>query len=231
MAAPGVFGESVRAAGLEHLPFPDAPHDLMGQVFGRLPTLPPVEGDRVVMVEVFGRLDAQAALPALITIMADWRPDLVLREPCEFGSLAAAEHAGIPQAQVAIGMARFGGAFIECSRSRWPSSARESGCAPAALAERLAEIGSLTSVPASLDTSERGLLRREFGHPVTDDASPVWRYRTVPRGSAESPARLGGSGSAAGLRQLRIRAGWGWPFLTLSTAKPSPPWLISRSGC
>ena len=61
----------------------------------------------MVIADVFGRLDAQAALPALITIMADWRPDLVVREPCEFGSLVAAEHAGIPQAQVAIGMARW----------------------------------------------------------------------------------------------------------------------------
>jgi hypothetical protein len=38
----------------------------------------------------------------LIKIMADWRPDLVVRETCEFGSLIAAEGAGIPQVEVAV---------------------------------------------------------------------------------------------------------------------------------
>ena len=191
VAAPGSFGDSVRAAGLDHLPFPEPPHDLMGQVFGRLPTLPPAEGDRVVMVEVFGRLDAQAALPAFTTFMADWRPDLVVREPCEFGSLVAAEHAGIPQAQVAIGMARFGGAFVELLEEPLAELSEMAGLPVGRAAERMAEIDSLTSVPASLDTSERGLLMREFGHPVADDASPVWRFRTVPRSTPTLPPAWG----------------------------------------
>ena len=46
--------------------------------------------------------EAQAALPGLIKIVADWRPDLVVRETCEFGSLIAAEGAGIPQVEVAV---------------------------------------------------------------------------------------------------------------------------------
>ncbi len=191
VAAPSGFGESVRTAGLEHLRFPEAPHDLMGQVFGRLLTMPPAEGDRVVMVEVFGRLDAQAALPGLITIMADWRPDLVLREPCEFGSLAAAEAAGIPQAQVAIGMARHSGAFIEMLEEPLAELSGRVGIRPGRLADRLAEIATLTSVPASLDASDRGLMGREFGHPVADDAAPVWRHRTIPSGSAVLPPAWG----------------------------------------
>ena len=191
VAAPSIFGDSVRAAGLDHLPFPEAPHDLMGQVFGRLPTLTPAEGDRVVIAEIFGRLDAQAALPALTTIMADWRPDLVLREPCEFGALVAAEYAGIPQAQVAIGMARVGGAFVRVLEEPLAELSEMAGLPVGRAAERLAEIGSLTSVPASLDTSERGLLMREFGHPVGDDASPVWRFRTDPRSTPTLPPAWG----------------------------------------
>ena len=128
VAAPSTFGDTVRGAGLDHLQFPDAPPEQMRAVFGGLVDMTPVEADRVVIADVFGRLDAQAALPAMITIMADWQPDLVVREPCEFGSLVAAERAGVPQAQVAIGMARLGRAFTELLRTHWPNSARRRAC-------------------------------------------------------------------------------------------------------
>ena len=62
------------------------------------------EANDVVVADVFGRLDAQAALPGLVEIIDAWRPDLVLREPFEFGSLVAARSAGVRQAVVAIGV-------------------------------------------------------------------------------------------------------------------------------
>ncbi len=105
VAAPGSFAEAVAATGLGHAPFADVPPEVMGPVFARLPQLPREEADRIVMAEVFGRLDAQAALPGIIEIMATWRPDVVVREFCEFGSLVAALRAGIPQVEVAIGFA------------------------------------------------------------------------------------------------------------------------------
>lgn len=36
------------------------------------------------MAEVFGRLDAQAALPDVQKMVRAWRPDVVLRDPAEF---------------------------------------------------------------------------------------------------------------------------------------------------
>lgn len=105
VAAPASFAAAVAAAGLDHVPFADVPPEVLGAVFGRLFALPPGEADGVVMAEVFGRLDAQAALPGLTEIMAAWRPDVVVREFCEFASLVAAEKAGIPQVEVAIGFA------------------------------------------------------------------------------------------------------------------------------
>ena len=105
VAAPASFSEAVAATGLEHAPFADVPPEVMGPVFARLPHLPREEADRVVMAEVFGRLDAQAALPGRTAIMAAWRPHVVVREFCEFGSLVAALRAEIPQVEVAIGFA------------------------------------------------------------------------------------------------------------------------------
>jgi UDP:flavonoid glycosyltransferase YjiC (YdhE family) len=125
VAAPVSLAEAVAATGLEHAPFADVPPEVMGPVFGRLPDLPREEADRIVMAEVFGRLDAQAALPGLTRIMATWRPDVVVRAFCEFGSLVAALRAGIPQVEVAIGFA--GGAVDlgcchQCRRTRTLSS-------------------------------------------------------------------------------------------------------------
>lgn len=105
VAAPASFAGAVAGAGLDHAPFADVPPEVMGPIFGRLPELSRDEANRLVMTEVFGRLDAQAALPGLTEIMTTWRPDVVVREFCEFGSLVAAEKAGIPQAEVAIGFA------------------------------------------------------------------------------------------------------------------------------
>src|SRR5204862_8049677 len=76
-----------------------------GAVAGSLPTLSIEEANRPLIADIFGRLDAQAALPGITRTVEEWRPDVVVREPCELASLVAAERAGVPQVQVAIGMA------------------------------------------------------------------------------------------------------------------------------
>ncbi|MGH9164276.1 MAG: glycosyltransferase, partial [Acidimicrobiales bacterium] len=105
VAAPASFASAVAATGLYHAPFADVPPEVLGPIFDRLPELSRVEANRVVVAEVFGRLDAQAALPGLVDLMASWRPDVVVREFCEFGSLVAAEKARVPHVEVAIGLA------------------------------------------------------------------------------------------------------------------------------
>ncbi len=105
VAAPASFADSVAAADLKHAAFDDVPPDVMGAVFGRLPGLPREEADKVVIGEVFGRLDAQAALPGVTATIADFQPDIVISEPAEFASWAAAERAGVPQVIITIGLA------------------------------------------------------------------------------------------------------------------------------
>ena len=105
VAAPASFAVAVAAAGLDHAPFDDVPPEVLGPIYGRLFAVPPEEANRVVIADIFGRLDAQAALPGVTEIVARWRPDLVVREFCEFGSLVAAHKAGVPQVEVAIGLA------------------------------------------------------------------------------------------------------------------------------
>lgn len=102
VVAPASFARHVRDAGLTHLPCADVPEDVMGSVMARLLTLSTEEADLVMVRDVFARLNPQTSLPDVTAIVADWHPDLVLREPCEFASLAAALAAGVPHAVIAI---------------------------------------------------------------------------------------------------------------------------------
>ena len=55
--------------------------------------------------ELFGRLAARAMLPFMTDAVGRWRPDLILRDPCEYSSAAVAATADLDVAQVAISFA------------------------------------------------------------------------------------------------------------------------------
>jgi glycosyltransferase len=67
---------------------------------------------------VFAGLNADAALPRMQTIIDDYKPDLVLREPAEFSSYVMAVRRGIEQVNVAIGMWRVDESMIESADQR-----------------------------------------------------------------------------------------------------------------
>jgi UDP:flavonoid glycosyltransferase YjiC (YdhE family) len=107
VAAPESFASSVMGAGLAHLPFADVPDEIIGPIFRPLPQLPREEANRVVMRDVFARLDTTWALAGMGEAIAGFAPEVVVREPCEFSSYLLAERAGIPHVQVSIGIAEF----------------------------------------------------------------------------------------------------------------------------
>jgi len=47
--------------------------------------------------EFYARIAARSFAPPLLDIIADWRPDVIVSDPTEFGSWVAAERAGIPR--------------------------------------------------------------------------------------------------------------------------------------
>jgi glycosyltransferase len=173
VAAPESFAGHVERAGLTHAPFDDVPPEVMGPVFARLPSLTPDQANLVVIRDVFGRLDAQAAWPRVHDLVDTWRPEVVLREPCEFGSLAAAVRAGVPHAEVAIGLGRirdWAGARLAHPLLELDSLA---GLRAHACSEAFASAPVFTSVPAGLDLSGP-----EHGSSAVQQANPpVVRFR------------------------------------------------------
>jgi len=71
----------------------------------RLPTASTEEASVLGNRDLFGRLAATAMLPSVSAICAEWKPDLVLRDPCEYASAVIAGNLGIPSAHVAISLA------------------------------------------------------------------------------------------------------------------------------
>jgi hypothetical protein len=100
VAAPGAAESLIRRAGLGFVPVEDAPDRAAAwaPVFAR----DEAPGAAYVIGELFIGLDARAALPGMLAAVEDWRPDLIVRETCEFASCVAAERFGVPLAQVGI---------------------------------------------------------------------------------------------------------------------------------
>jgi UDP:flavonoid glycosyltransferase YjiC (YdhE family) len=156
VAAPVSFADAVQRAGLDHLPFAEPSAAAMGAVFASLPRMSPEEANQTVMAEVFGRLDAQAAFPDVQVAVETWRPDVVLRDPAEFASLAAAEAAGIVHIEVAIAVA----ALMEWGRIHLADPLTEldqlAGVTPGQLLRAAAASPVFTMVPEAMDRAVGG---------------------------------------------------------------------------
>jgi UDP:flavonoid glycosyltransferase YjiC (YdhE family) len=107
VAGPMELGEGLRAAGLTHAPFDHPGDEILAPIWARLRGVSQLEANAIAIGEIFAGANARAALPKLRATIADFRPDLIVRESAEFGALVAAERAGVPHARVAVHMVSF----------------------------------------------------------------------------------------------------------------------------
>jgi UDP:flavonoid glycosyltransferase YjiC (YdhE family) len=106
VAATASAAPMIERAGLDHRPYgdpPDEPRDaIFAEVMGR-----PEDWDKAkrVVGDVFVRIDARSALPAVRAAIKSWRPDVVVYESTEFAAPLAAEMAGVPAVRVNVFLA------------------------------------------------------------------------------------------------------------------------------
>lgn len=74
----------------------------MDRLWVRFADATQAEARRIAEREAFAQRCTAAMLPALAEAVANRRPDVVVREPCEYASAAVATRAGVPLATVAI---------------------------------------------------------------------------------------------------------------------------------
>lgn len=141
LAAP----ESVRTSEVDFTPLPDTPPEVLGPIYGSLPSLPREEANARVMREVFGGANVDATLATWESLISSWQPDLVLREVAEVGSYVAASRAGVPFVSVALGLRALDGFMADCVEESLPER-YGAGAAPLRTAR------TVSLMPPSMDT-------------------------------------------------------------------------------
>jgi hypothetical protein len=162
------------------------PPETLGPLWERMPSLPPGQGDVVVVGVIFARLNVEAMLPALTDAIEEWRPDLVVREVGEFAAAVAADVLGVPQVRVAVGLAQ-----VEEGALAFAAPGLEER--RAGLTERIAASPYLTCFPETLDPAPFEARRFSDLAPAAEPpALPQWWP------SAEGPFVYVSFGSVAG---------------------------------
>ncbi|MFC5138339.1 glycosyltransferase [Actinomycetospora rhizophila] len=161
------------AATAEHegLPFAigAAPDDAeLGPVWARVPHLPTVEAERLVVGQVFATLNVRAMLPAVRDTVRARRPDVIVRESAEIASAVVADEEGIPHVEVGIGL-------ISAQRQMLALATDAIEAWRPGLTGRIAAAPYLTFFPPSLDS----------GH--GPDPAPTYRFRMPQAAPAPLP--------------------------------------------
>ncbi len=175
VVGPPAIGGLVEASSHPFAAGGEPPEVAVAPIRERLTVAPAHEASVLGNRDLFGRLAATAMLPAMGRLVGEWRPDVVLRDPCEYASAVVAQGAGVATAQVAIGLAGVEWGSIEVA-------------APAleehrpGLADELRRSAYLSRFPASLDPSPFPDTRR-FRAPPTSPPRTLpdwWRGSRAP---------------------------------------------------
>jgi UDP:flavonoid glycosyltransferase YjiC (YdhE family) len=128
--------------------------------------------------EFFGRLDTAATLPALRRLVADWAPDVIVRESWEYASVLVAELEGTPLARVGLGLGALEERSIGWAAPHLEPMRAELGLPPDPAGNRLRRLPYLTTVPAELEDPGMPLppVLHRFGNrpPHTPEPLPDW---------------------------------------------------------
>ncbi len=115
--------------------------------------------------DLFGKLATTAMLPRATEAFFDWKPDFVLREPCEYSSALLAKRSSIPAATIAISQASAEDGSIQAASQALED--HEIG-----LTDFVRDLPYLTRFPESIDPSSfRRTIR--FGEPVRPSLHPL----------------------------------------------------------
>jgi UDP:flavonoid glycosyltransferase YjiC (YdhE family) len=174
VAGPRALADLVERGGYRFWEFDDPPEGELDAVWSQVPALPPHHANVVVLRDIFGRLDTRASLPRLRRACEEWRPDLILRDPNEFGSALAAELGGVPHARVTAWLSEMEEISLGYAAEPVDDLRRELGLPADPEGELLRRSPYLTSVPPPLDdpaVEQPHTLR--FRDPAVDGPAPA----------------------------------------------------------
>ncbi len=198
---PPAMKASVAASGHRFRPGGEPAEEQVAAIREQLPVLPRGEAAVLGNRELFGRLATEAMLPAMGQVFADWRPELVVREPCEYASAVFAMATETPAVQVAISLAQIESGALESARVALEE--HRSG-----LTDALASMPYLTRFPRSLDPSPFSTTIR-FHLPAHGPSDPLpdwWQGSRTPLIYVTFGTVLGHMSHAPGVFRAALRA-------------------------
>src|SRR4051794_37516804 len=151
VAAPISAQARVERAGLPFMSHADPSEGDLAPFWARVRAGGLEQGNPLVIGELFAGLRARAALPGIELAIDAWRPDVVVRETCEFAGAVAAEARGVPHARVGIGLAATEATAIGWAAARVDELRGWAGLEPDPDGDRLAAEPYLTLTPPSLE--------------------------------------------------------------------------------
>jgi UDP:flavonoid glycosyltransferase YjiC (YdhE family) len=165
VAGPPDLAEAVEQAGFPYSRCDPPPEEVLGPTWGRVQSAASVEeGEAIVVGEIFGRLNVEAALPRMSAACEEWEPDVILHEPAEYASAIAAEEFGIPHARVAIGL-------FSSEREMTEIASPALEATSPGITQAIADSPYLSLFPESLEEpATADLPARRFRDPAADDA-------------------------------------------------------------
>lgn len=175
-STPDSAAKIVTEAGLTHVSadFPDMAD--LEDIFAALKTMSEEERHKTVSEDLFAGRYARTALPSLRKTIADFKPDLIVRESMEFGSVIAAAEADIPVVRVATTSADFEDFILQSTIEQMDRFREDVGLAPDQ-GQAMINAPTFTAFPPSFETNT----------PASDLPSPFRvgaRRLTSPEGRA-----------------------------------------------
>jgi hypothetical protein len=147
VVGPPALTAMVEETGHPFAPGDEPPESVVAPIREQLPVAPPHEAAVLANRELFGRLATEAMLPAMEQVVRSWKPDLVLRDPCEYASAVVASPRDVSIAQIGIGLAEVEWGSIEIAAPALEDHR-------AGLVDELRGSPYVTRFPASLDPSQ-----------------------------------------------------------------------------
>lgn len=156
------------------------------QLMAQLRTMPPgPESERIIFTKVFWGVNPRLMVPDLVKIGRAWEPDMIIRESAEAGAAIAAEHLGLPHADVVPAAWLKGVSFFEEGAAQHLDPIRQSwGLAPDPSLESLHRYLLITYSPPSFSLQDIDIersypatthfARPEFFDQSGDETLPEW---------------------------------------------------------
>ena len=165
---PPSLSDAAAEAGVAFRVGGEPPRAVIDELWERVRAGPPAAVAGLLDRELFAGRCTEAMLGAAADLCKEWRPDVVVREPCEYATAIIARRAGLPQLQIGISPSAIEYDVLEQVADTLEPHA-------AGVAAAIAASPYLTSFPVSLDPSPWPSTHRFRQPPPAPGASlPDW---------------------------------------------------------